>query len=291
MIRRVSRAAVAVWLVVSAAALAFTGTARADSPQPCMAFETAYGITGTGALVVHAYCIAGDAAGRQASREAAPAGWWQGGAVFTSGAVELGGGHQAVAVYQVAPDGRLLWYGDDGQRLVAAGTPVGTQFGDWRLYRSLFSTGSGDIFGIDPAGQVLGWRHWGYPGADESWMSPWVLGSGFTTCTQLVGRGDSPRDLFGTDRANPLSITYWSTQGRTVAREPIVGRAAPSIPTWVDANRGYGRAADGRIARLTASTSAAGTRWVSEALGSDRYVRVFAGGVVPAVAVDPYEWQ
>src|SRR5437870_5603683 len=114
---RVSRAAAAVWLTVLAA-LALGGPARADSPQPCMAFETAYGITGTGALVVHAYCIAGDAAGLQASREAAPGGWWQGGEVFTSGAVELGGGHQAVALYQVARDGRLLWYGDDGERLV-----------------------------------------------------------------------------------------------------------------------------------------------------------------------------
>jgi hypothetical protein len=289
MIGRMWRAAVAGWLIVLAV-LALGGPARADSPRPCMAFETAYGITAAGALELHASCIEGDFAGREATRQVAPRGWWQGGAVFTSAALELGGGHQAVALYQVTREGKLLWYGDDGQQLIG-GSPVGTQFGDWRRFRSLFSAGPGEIYGIDPAGQVLGWRHWGYPGADESWTSPWALGSGFAGCVVLAGRGDSPGDLFGTDPADPRSVTYWSVDGRRVGREPIIGRVMPINPTWVDAHRGYGRSADGRIVRLTPVDGADGRRWVAGVVGSGRFVRVFAGGVVPAVDVDPYEWQ
>jgi hypothetical protein len=76
-----------------------------------------------------------------------------------------------------------------------------------------------------------------------------------------------------------------------VGREPIIGRVMPINPTWVDAHRGYGRSADGRIVRLTPVDGADGRRWVAGVVGSGRFVRVFAGGVVPAVDVDPYEWQ
>src|SRR6185436_16206282 len=113
--------------------------------------------------------------------------------------------------------------------------------GDWRRYRTLFSTGDGAIFGVDAGGRVLGWRRWGYFDGPHDWSGPDVFGQGFTGRQVLAGTSDSPRSgFFGTDPARPRSVTYWSADGHVAGREPV-GGPVPATPGWAGGVGGYGR--------------------------------------------------
>jgi hypothetical protein len=285
--------------------------ARADDGW-CWTYDVGYGITASGALAEHAYCTEANSptvVGGQASSQLAPAGWWLGGPVFSSGVSEYGGGHQAAAIYQVAPDGRLLWYTDAGEHHLGTASAVGAAFGDWRRYRSLFSPGAGLIYGIDPSGQLLRWQHDGYTFGYDTWTGPVAVAHGFTGREAISGvTDDDARPFFGTDPASPHTVTYWGADGHVAAREPVLGSPLAAAPSWGGAIGGYGRDRDGRMVRITAHPPAqptavqpntfqqpgAGstTTWdMHEVLHSGRYVRVIGGGQHPVVAVSPYEWQ
>jgi hypothetical protein len=271
--------------------------AAAGIVTSCSAYEVSYGVTPDGALDEHYYCTDAAHEGLERVEQAAGPGWWLGGTVFSGGNDPYANGSPNT-FYQVSPHtGQLLRYEKTWSDPMSAGQPIGSAFGDWRSYQSLFADDYRGIFGIDSRGYLL---HWTYRSdlGDDQWDGPTALLRGFTGREHLAGvtgadpvtAGADPVAV-GTDPAAPGRLVRWSAAGEARG-ETITG--LPDAPVLTRTKHGtlYGRARDGALARLRqADGTGDPSQWAVPLRMNGSYAVVFAGDSFWVKRPRPYEWQ
>jgi hypothetical protein len=287
------RARAVLSVLVATAALVGTptaATAAGPGANGCGSWDEVYAVGRTGSLTALDYCLSSGAPVAQPPRQLAPAGWRTGEAMFSGRTITHGSSAQAV-IYQVSRGGSLYWYTDGVHGgTLGAGKRVGAQFGDWRRYRSLFSPGFGVIYGIDGAGRVLRWVHLGVEDGSDTWTGPETFLSR-SPGRRLVGAATAFNEPsvdfvvgFGSD---PGTLRSWHLDGTPQGSSVIRGATGSGPVTFVRGQRGYARAATGRVLRIDPTRDG----WTATELPTASYSEVFAGDFWQEWISRPYEWQ
>ncbi len=97
-------------------------------------------------------------------------------------------------IYAVNPNGTMLWYRHSGFRDGNVGPAswsgprtVGT---GWDSFTTIFSAGSGIIYGIQPNGDLLWYRHLGAADGSFAWDGPIRVGTGWQDFTNVFSPGE-----------------------------------------------------------------------------------------------------
>lgn len=108
-------------------------------------------------------------------------------------------------IYGITPEGRLIWFrhaaflsGDGADVPDAWGEPREVA-SDWGDFRNAFSAGDGIIYAITAGGQLLWFRHTGFPDGRAEWEGPTLLTDGWTNYEQVFSGGNGVIYAVGAD--------------------------------------------------------------------------------------------
>ncbi|HZM83718.1 MAG TPA: hypothetical protein VFC19_48995 [Candidatus Limnocylindrales bacterium] len=276
-------------MVLLLGVIAIPGAVRAGG---CDRVEPVFGMKALGLLVEHDYCVEGQG-GRFLSSKVV--------ATFDNGSVPRlfwGGrlpGNLSV-IYAVTAGGRLRWGRQLADGALGPMVEVGHQFGDWSRYTALFSTGMGELFGVDERGRLLRWQHAGWRDGDDVWAAgPRDVGPACKPGPMVFAAIKGPTSSVLVPPTNPPGYAFCTWDGRvewasTLPAGLVSPTAAPAPSVTFALREG-----DSRLVRLRLEIGRpVAPMWIVDDTADASYLNVFTGNSFKPGSDDDlfkYEWQ